>query len=232
MGGGQGFWLQSLMSPLGFMLDLLQKLLWTILLSTFLLQPYRRYCFPAAMMDFNKRMHRKKKPCDMQTVLKRLAVLYLHRRAWSNRTTSLGPTRRHCPPPACCSEWQCRCPCSSCTCKTNSHPRPRGASSANRKVIIKYLRKLTLFCFFYMLFTWQRLTVKKILIVATLILVWLSLIKLVPWSGFHVWEDQWSEESPFRFRSHIPTPRPSLWLNGILGIHYPRSERTVRMPCS
>lgn len=61
MGGGQGFWLQSLMSPLGFMLDLLQKLLWTILLSTFLLQPYRRYCFPAAMMVFNKRMHRTKK---------------------------------------------------------------------------------------------------------------------------------------------------------------------------
>lgn len=27
IGGGQGFWLQSLMSPLGFMLDLLQKLL-------------------------------------------------------------------------------------------------------------------------------------------------------------------------------------------------------------
>lgn len=48
MGGGQSFWLQSLTSPLGFMLDLLQKLLWTILLSTFLLQPYRRYCFPAA----------------------------------------------------------------------------------------------------------------------------------------------------------------------------------------
>lgn len=46
MGGGQGFWLQSLVSPLGFMLDLLQKLLWTILLSTFLLQPYRRLCFP------------------------------------------------------------------------------------------------------------------------------------------------------------------------------------------
>lgn len=55
-GGGQGFWLQSLVSPLGFMLDLLQKLLWTILLSTFLLQPYRRYCFPTARGDgeFNK----------------------------------------------------------------------------------------------------------------------------------------------------------------------------------
>ena len=51
MGGGQGFWLQSLVSPLGFMLDLLQKLLWTILLSTFLLQPYRRYCFPKAEGD-------------------------------------------------------------------------------------------------------------------------------------------------------------------------------------
>lgn len=60
MGGGQGFWLQSLMSPLGFMLDLLQKLLWTILLSTFLRQPYRRYCFPAATIVFNKRMHRTK----------------------------------------------------------------------------------------------------------------------------------------------------------------------------
>lgn len=84
----------------------------------------------------------------MQTVSKRLAVLYLHRRAWSSRTISLGPTRRHCPPPACCSEWQCRCPCSSCTCKTNSHPRLRGVSSANRKVIMKYLRKLTLFCYF------------------------------------------------------------------------------------
>lgn len=56
IGGGQGFWLQSLVSPLGFMLDLLQKLLWTILLSTFLLQPYRRYCFPTARGDgeFNK----------------------------------------------------------------------------------------------------------------------------------------------------------------------------------
>lgn len=52
MGGGQGFWLQSLITPRGFTLDLLQKVLWTILLSTFLLQPYRRYCFPAAMVDF------------------------------------------------------------------------------------------------------------------------------------------------------------------------------------
>lgn len=51
MGGGQGFWLQFLMSPRGFMLDLLQKLLWTILLSTFLLQPYRRYCFPTVRED-------------------------------------------------------------------------------------------------------------------------------------------------------------------------------------
>lgn len=50
-GGGQGFWLQSLTSPLGFMLDLLQKLLWTILLSTFRRQPYRRYCFPAVRRD-------------------------------------------------------------------------------------------------------------------------------------------------------------------------------------
>lgn len=50
-GGGQGFRLQSLTSPLGFMLDLLQKLLWTILLSTFRLQPYRRYCFPAVRGD-------------------------------------------------------------------------------------------------------------------------------------------------------------------------------------
>lgn len=51
IGGGQGFWLQSLVSPRGFMLDLLQKLLWTILLSTFLLQPYRRYCLPAVSGD-------------------------------------------------------------------------------------------------------------------------------------------------------------------------------------
>lgn len=51
MGGGQGFWLQSRMSARGFRLDLLQKLLLTILLSTFLLQPYRRYCFPAETVD-------------------------------------------------------------------------------------------------------------------------------------------------------------------------------------
>lgn len=54
MGAGQGFWMQSLVS-LGFMLDLLQKLLWTILLSTFLLQPYRRYCLPTAGVNTNKK---------------------------------------------------------------------------------------------------------------------------------------------------------------------------------
>lgn len=60
MGEGQDFWLQSLTSPLGFMLDLLQKLLWTILLSTFRLQPYLRYCFPAVRGDgaFEERKER------------------------------------------------------------------------------------------------------------------------------------------------------------------------------
>lgn len=68
MGGGQGFWLQSLMSPLGFMLDLLQKLLWTILLSTFLLQPYRRYCFPTVEghEEFQKRQSHKMHKGDLK----------------------------------------------------------------------------------------------------------------------------------------------------------------------
>lgn len=63
-----------------------------------------------------------------------LALLYLHRRVWSSRTISLEPTHRHCPLPACCSEWQSHCPCSSCTYKTNSHPRLHVISSTIRKV--------------------------------------------------------------------------------------------------
>lgn len=147
MGGGQGFWLQSLVSPLGFMLDLLQKLLWTILLSTFLLQPYRRYCFPTARQDGklnkckpgNKKRavqdahSRHQRPNSFSTSVF-LAPLYLHRRAWSSRTISLEPTHMHCPLPACCSESQSHCPCSSCTYKTNSHPHLHAISSTKRKI--------------------------------------------------------------------------------------------------
>lgn len=65
-----------------------------------------------------------------------------------------------------------------------------------------------------------------------LIQYYLYSFQCVPWSEFHVWEDQWSEVSPCRCHSHIPTPRPFLRPSGILGIHFPHSRRTVPMPRS
>lgn len=129
------------------MLDLLQKLLWTILLSTFLLQPYRRYSFPTARGDGKmnscykqKNRHANRKwfqwP-DSLTTSFFLLLLYLHRRAWSSRTISLEPTHRHCPLPACCSGWQCHCPCSSYIYMTNSHPHLHVISSADRRITMK-----------------------------------------------------------------------------------------------
>lgn len=159
MGGGQGFWLQSLVSPLGFMLDLLQKLLWTILLSTFLLQPYLKYCFPMARRNRKlkkckhiyinigtQNAHRWSQRYNSFTTSIFLALLYLHHRAWNSKTISLGPTHRHCLLPTCCSEWLSHCPCSSCTYRINSHLHPRVISSANRKIIIKQVIHLTETC--------------------------------------------------------------------------------------
>lgn len=144
-------------------------------------------------------------------------------------TTSLEPTHRHCPPPACCPEWQSHCPCSSCTYTTNSHPRLHAISSANRKIIIISVNSYTILdddlflkC---TLEKFQGRYVQRYM--QNKIQCWILSFQTVPWSEFHVGEGRWSVGSPCRCRSRIPTPRPSLWPSGIL---FPRWERTLRMP--
>lgn len=137
MGGGQDSWLQLLVSPLGFILDLLQKVLWTILLSSFLLQPYRRYCFPTKEGNGKRPEHKDtttgKKNADTWPHKQFfLALLYLHRKAWSKWTIFLAPTHINCPLPACCFEWQSHSPYSRCTCRTYSHPHLHLVSPATR----------------------------------------------------------------------------------------------------